>query len=393
MKKALTLSLSLLTLATLTACAGRSGNTNKSGGANTTTVASNQSAQVEIVDGEYLLSNNSGRNKKYLALRLKIKNTSGSSISFSPDNIALYNDQDDKIAAEFVYFPEDGEFELLSFEQLSDGRAVTGYVLFDAEPGQTYELEFSAMNEKTYKRTQPITIKVNTDHYTDKSEEALKAAEHFVSSVFLGDEVLLGQTRLNHTGEATVSLLTSSSSDKQTDQFADTSAYREEFIKLFTEDVTAAFDDFYPTEAESRALISSYIKANVERGRVDYSIKSYTPTAAEIYIRPQTIDLSALNTDQLVQEFIAKNQTTSFANSTAANQAAEGYIFEQIPNQLNTLPLKSHDFMDREGLPIRFIKEDGKWILDDSEENYYVDYLYEAFSGYATDLFFFVFLP
>lgn len=110
-------------------------------------------------------------------------------------------------------------------------------------------------------------------------------------------------------------------------------------------------------------------------------MKTYLPDFAEIYVRPEVIDLSTVDMDSLADKFVEENQG-KFENYSDAEKAAEKYVLEQIPTMLNTASIATSGSMyDKEGFLITLTKNsEGDWEINTASDSYY-SYLMETFSG------------
>lgn len=370
--------------------------------------AGNKVATVELVDGQYVFFDDSSTAGDYLALKLKVTNQYSSSIIVDPSNFPLYDSEGNKVSAEPYVFTDDKKFSYIDYQTLGKEKSVTGYLIYDIDKGDDYTLEFTALDKEEYKEQATVDLAIKSAEYTDPTDKVVAMAEEFVTSIFLEQAELVGEQSLNHSGEAVVTLLNDKKDDSkvdksdkdtkddksETDDFVlgDTKKLREEFQKDFASKISSNFTEYKPSDADTRELMAAYLQANAQKAKVQYKLKSYTPNLAEVYVRPETLDWSSVDNKKMIDDFIAKNSGANFSDYNAAYQAAERYIFEELANQFEKLPLKHDNYMDNEGYPIRFVKKDGEWVLDSSESNYYFDNLSKAFRGNIDSWFLLIFL-
>ncbi|OLF47027.1 hypothetical protein BU200_10425 [Streptococcus acidominimus] len=80
----------------------------------------------------------------------------------------------------------------------------------------------------------------------------------------------------------------------------------------------------------------------------------------------------------MVSKF-AQEHANDYNNYSDALKAAEKYLLEQIPGQLDSTPLVTDDLSDRDGFRLKLTNKKGKWTVDTSDYQY--DSLSQAFRG------------
>ena len=412
MKKVLKHSALVLTALALVAC----GNSKKASDNGT---ASNSNFEVSVKDGMYVLPKDEDSNSHYLALQVEIKNNRDKQFSFTSQDIALYNEKDEKVEPIQIY-ESDSKTKFMSYgDSISKGKSVAGYVVYEVDKDAKYELHFAPSFYDDVKENQKgkndVAIKVDPSQYEDTIDEAKEAMKKYVDAVYLDGENTGGASNVSFTNDKSqiVALEDKKSDKKSNDKKSDdkkseekkddkksedkksddkkssndsdvitndVKADREEFIKKFIESFGKGFYNYKPSDSELRTFAEAYIKANAKRAKVDYKVKTYLPDYAVIYVRPETIDLDNLNVYELSRKFYDENKG-KYSSYSEAMKAGEKYILENAPSQFDSTPLDTSDNMQKEGYEIKMTKKDGKWTIDTSSKNYNLKDMARTFRG------------
>ena len=429
MKKVLKHSALVLTALALVAC----GNSKKASDNGT---ASNSNFEVSVKDGMYVLPKDEDSNSHYLALQVEIKNNRDKQFSFTSQDIALYNEKDEKVEPIQIY-ESDSKTKFMSYgDSLSKGKSVAGYVVYEVDKDAKYELHFAPSFyddvKENKKGKNDVAIKVDPSQYEDTIDEAKEAMKKYVDAVYLDGENTGGASNVSFTDDKTqiVALEDKKSDNKKSDDKKsddkksddkksddkksddkksddkksddkksddkksddkkssndsdlitnDVKADREEFIKKFIESFGKGFYNYKPSDSELRTFVEAYIKANAKRAKVDYKVKTYLPDYSVVYVRPETIDLDNLNVHELSRKFYEENKG-KYSSYSEAMKAGEKYILENAPSQFDSTPLDTSDNMQKEGYEIKMTKKDGKWTIDTSSKNYNLKDMARTFRG------------
>ena len=423
MKKVLKHSALVLTALALVAC----GNSKKASDNGT---ASNSNFEVSVKDGMYVLPKDEDSNSHYLALQVEIKNNRDKQFSFTSQDIALYNEKDEKVEPIQIY-ESDSKTKFMSYgDSLSKGKSVAGYVVYEVDKDAKYELHFAPSFyddvKENSKDKNDVAIKVDPSQYEDNIDEAKEALKKYVDAVYLDGENTGGASNVSFTNDKSqIVALEDKKSDKKSDDKKsddkksddkksddkksddkksddkksddkksddkkssndsdvitnDVKADREEFIKKFIESFGKGFYNYKPSDSELRTFAEAYIKANAKRAKVDYKVKTYLPDYAVVYVRPETIDLDNLNVYELSRKFYNENKG-KYSSYSEAMKAGEKYILENAPSQFDSTPLDTSDNMQKEGYEIKMTKKDGKWTIDTSSKNYNLKDMARTFRG------------
>ena len=354
-------------------------------------VSGNNDVDVKIKGGTYVLPNDESSDSKYLALNVEIKNKSDKKLRLSEGDITLYNSDDEKIKPLNVYDSND-KFKTMSFEQVSKNKSISGYVVFEVDSKEKYELHYSPLyTDIDAKEKEDVTIKVDAAKYPDNVEKIEDLAKQYVDQVFLNgaDSANAGNVSNNNPNSATLTPLADKKDDKKKNKDADKgdefvlggdlAKAKSDFTKAFTTQFGEEFTYYKPSEAELRTFVDAYAKANAKRAKISYQVKSFFPESAIVYVRPETIGLENIRTYDLISKF-ADEHKADYSNYNDAYSAAEKYILEQAPSQFDSIPLVTSKYMENEGYELKLVKKNGKWVVDTSASIGYKS-LVRAFSG------------
>ena len=354
-------------------------------------VSGNNDVDVKIKGGTYVLPNDESSDSKYLALNVEIKNKSDKKLRLSEGDITLYNSDDEKIKPLNVYDSND-KFKTMSFEQVSKNKSISGYVVFEVDSKEKYELHYSPLyTDIDAKEKEDVTIKVDAAKYPDNVEKIEDLAKQYVDQVFLNgaDSANAGNVSNNNPNSATLTPLADKKDDKKKNKDADKgdefvlggdlAKAKSDFTKAFTTQFGEEFTYYKPSEAELRTFVDAYAKANAKRAKISYQVKSFFPESAIVYVRPETIGLENIRTYDLISKF-ADEHKADYSNYNDAYSAAEKYILEQAPSQFDSIPLVTSKYMENEGYELKLLKKNGKWVVDTSDSIGYKS-LVRAFSG------------
>lgn len=351
-------------------------------------VSGNNHVEVKIKDGTYVFPKDESSDSKYLALNVEIKNKSNKQLYISDNDITLYNSDDEKISSINVYDSSD-KFKTMSYEKVAKDKSVSGYVVFEVNPKDTYELHYSPLyTDIGKKEPEEVTIKVDAKKYADNVDKMEDLAKEYVEKVFLSGDASGKAENVSskQSDQAVVTTLTTKNDDKKkegkADQFVlggDLEKDRANFMTSFTKEFGEEFSYYTPSEAELRTFAEAYTKMNAKRAKVTYQVSSFLPESATVYVRPETIGLENIRTYDLVSKFVNEHRA-EYSDYNDAYKAAEKYILEQAPSQFDSIPLVTPKYMESEGYELKFTKKDGKWVVDSSDD-YGYKYLVRSFSG------------
>lgn len=354
---------------------------------------------VEILEGEFVTppDKTNRSSKDYIAVKVKLKNNTDSTVEIFTSDLTLYDEDGEEVEPSMVWDNTES-VHMLDTTSLSKGKTSTGYVIYEVSKKVTdYEMKVSAFKKgKGSMDDLEVEVKFSTDEFVDKREQALELAKTYINGVFLNgnSEIKASESTAlsSENGKADLVSLSHKSKTKSKDKDKtkvepfelgnDIEEEREDFIKNFVNDLDGNWDYYKPTEEERTKLALAYINENAKRAEVDFKIKSYLPGVVTVYVRPNLVDLSTIDTYNLIRDYVKSKGDSAFSDYSAAQKEAEKYIFDKLPEYFATASLSTPSYMPTEGYAITFVEDDGVWIFD-SSERYNFDYenLVEAFSG------------
>lgn len=364
MKKMLKHGLVLSAALLLAACGNSSGTSTSSDPG----VAENADVKLEVKGGTYVLPTDKSSDSQYLALELKVTNKSDKKMEISSSDFTFYDEEEDEVSALDTY-SYGSDFETLSFDSISGGKSKTTYLIYEIDEDASYSLHYAPFLEENAKE---LKVTVDSADYENTTGEIETLVSGYINAVFLNKETEASSSEKENEKE------------KKTSSAAlanDIEAAKNEFIADYVKELTDEFYYYTPSEDEAKTFINAYIAENAKRAKVAYKLKTYLPDFAEIYVRPEVIDLSTVDMDSLADKFVEENQG-KFENYSDAEKAAEKYVLEQIPTMLNTASIATSGSMyDKEGFLITLTKNsEGDWEINTASDSYY-SYLMETFSG------------
>ncbi|MBP2622980.1 DUF4352 domain-containing protein [Streptococcus oricebi] len=393
MNKFLKYTATFLAVATLAACSSGAKKASQDG------AASNNEFEFRVKEGFYVKPQDESAESDYLALKVEVKNKSKKSQEINNTEFALYDSDDEKIEPVRLY-SDDDKFKTLSYQTISKGKTTSGYIVYEVEKGAKYELHFTPTTYDTKsKGKNDLEIKLNTSKYEDNIDQAKEVTQKFVEGVFLNGEASgqASNVSVENPGGQIVALADKEKKSSDKDSSKDSSdekkdskkkddlkvsnnieKEREDYVAAFAKNLDSWFTYYEPSEAESRTFVQAYMKANAKRAKITYTIKSYLPDKAEVYVRPEVIDVSNLKTSDILSSWVEQNRG-QYNNLSDAYKAAEKYILEQAPSKFESTPLTTDTVGDKEGYLLKLTKSKGKWKIDTSDYSY--KNLVSAFGG------------
>lgn len=343
---------------------------------------------IEIKSGTYIVARTATetRDANYLALEVKITNKTSKTLSITNKNFGLYDSKKEKVSAEDTVYTSEDEFKMFLFEDVAKDSSVTGYLVFDVSKDEKYELVFNPLtfSVKEGKGDDEVRIAVDPKKYKDGRKDIVNLTKGFIEDVFLDSSEISYSDKLSSDGSATKTInLSDKDSDKKSSKFElvnDINEVKEEYFDMFSESLSSQFFYYEPTEKDVQTFLEAYIEANANYGDIEYSIKSYFPDSAVISVRPEVIDLSAIDIDSITEKFVQDNKG-KYSNTEEAQKAAERYILDKVPTMFDKgASLTDGDMNGKKGFEVKLLKnKSGKWeILTD---DYGFESLMEVFIG------------
>ncbi|MBS7577396.1 MULTISPECIES: DUF5105 domain-containing protein [unclassified Enterococcus] len=346
----------------LAACGGSSSKTKEE--------SASADASIKVNSGTYVVTEDSSSSddEGMLALNVSITNKTKKSMNFlGTSDIALYDSKDNKIDAENIY-TDDSKFKLFNTSKIAANKSASGYVVFEVNKNEKYELRFAPYSVDGDDEKE-IVLKIDSSKYKDESDNLKAASQQYIDAVFLGkasDDASKNKVELSN------------------DLEGEKTTFKEQFSKAVKKD----FDYYEPSTAELGTLVDSFIAANQKKAKVEYNVSELTPNRAVIYVKPETINISDIDTESIMDKFVDENQDKyDGSDYDKIYQDAEKYLLQQIPTKIEETNISTPDYMDGEGYKMILTKDDKKWSVDssDSSKNYEFDYIKSAFMGHLND--------
>lgn len=355
---------------------------------------------VEILEGEFVTppDKTSRSSKAYIAVKVKLKNNTDGTVELFRNDFTLYDEEGEEVEPTDVWDTTES-VNMLDTTSLPKGKSSTGYLFYEISKKVTdYEMKVSGYKKrKTSMDDLEVEVTFSTDEFVDKREQALDMAKTYINGVFLNgnSDIKASESTVlsSEDSRSNVVSLSHKAKNKTKDKKSkvkeeafelgnDIEEEREDFIKHFVAELDGNWNYYKPTEEERTRLALSYINENAKRADVDVKIKSYLPGVVTVYVRPNLVDLSTIDTYNLIRDYLKSKGDSALLDYETAQKEAEKYIFDKLPEYFATASLSTPSYMPTEGYAITFVEDDGVWVLESSERyNFEYENLVEAFSG------------
>ncbi|MFZ4870777.1 DUF4352 domain-containing protein [Enterococcus entomosocium] len=372
--KKLAKALALTTILLLNGCSTKESEQDTRGEA-----VSNDFVSVEVIGGEYILDeeNMATEEEGYLALNIRLENKSKESLDVYENDFSLYDSDGNQVASKRVYAEENAGLKEFSASSLSGKKSTNGYIVFNIDKGQEYELHYQPAYYTDQTKAKEIEVKIDTSKFSDDATAVQQLTQRYIEEVFLGKT-----TDTSDTSDSTGQSETQGGSrlSLTNDLSAEHDTFNETFTKLIKDDL---FSYYEPSATEIEKILESYEKANQENGKVTYTIASLYPKQAIVYVKPELINFYDVDVNSIDDEFTDANRGKyTSADYDKIYTDAEKYRAQKLPEVLSNTENTSSESGD--GYRIILVKTtDGKWSVDssDSTENYDFSSLKEVFMG------------
>lgn len=321
---------------------------------------------VKIKEGNYILPEDEevpdDEKEGYLALTVEVKNKSDKSLYLAQTDIALYDEEGNKVSVTDVY-TDNKAFKVLSYDKISANKSITGNVTFLVDKDKTYELHFEPeyYDGADDGGIDPIILTVDASKYKDETNEPLKAAEAFIDEVFLNSE--------NEDYDELIS------NDKAETQETFTEGFKETIKKLFN------YYDYKPTDEELIEIAEAFISANSKVAELNYHLGESYPNTTTVLITGKLINFGEIKDkmEDSIDEYMDSHQDVSATERR--KQAQQNMIQNDLISFINEQKATESDEYSSDGYGLLMTKKDDKWEVDTSSSNRHYEYLLEAFRG------------
>lgn len=334
MKKFGMLGITLLVCISLMGCSLGSESPKKKGETKTAEV-SKKSIAIKVLSGTYVIPK-SENDEKYLSLRIKLTNNSTDTERLLANNFSLVNKEKEATNAEsyigYSHMPMDDDY--LTAKEITADTSLTGNIVFKIEKQGVYTLNYAP----NIKKAKPISLKIDTRNYEDKSKEAEKALKAYVNEVYLGK------------------------SDLYADKYVENSltADKKEFDTEAKEKIQQNFTFSNPiADKDLTTLLKELKKGNASRGHVAYTLESFSGEDAYIGVKVRTISLTDLNSQMSDLSNKIQKETNYKATYKETQSAVIGIVIKEFPEILTKMPLKTSTVST-----VHLKKVNSKWKID-----------------------------
>lgn len=359
MKKVFKYALFTAAALSLSACAFAPKQTNNSTPASSQEKksASNGQVEVKVKSGEYVQPDDDATDSKYLAVELEFKNKTDKKMTISTYDLSVYNSDDVKVEPKRVY-DSSNNFKSLENQDLAKDKSMSGYLVFEVEEGKRYDLHYAPRSYSSdEEEPEEIELEVNPSDYPDNVDQAKNVVEDYVNQVFLGGEAKDKDSK---------------KSTKDNDDFVlggDLEKARQEFRAAFTESIRKRLRHYEFAEGELDPFIDAYIKANAEKANITYTVVEYLPGSIEVKVRPETLALKGFN-NNYYQSYYDQHPEYKGRDMNELYKAADKALADEMVTKMDSLPLLTSDSISTDGYRIKFVKKNGKWVLESKEFGY-----------------------
>ena len=297
--------------------------------------------EVEVDSASFVLLGDDGESidsenvKNPLAVTLKIKNTSDSSLNVAAHSDIKVYDGEDQLTTEPVYDSSLG-FEVSSSDEIGAGKAKNVTFIFNAEKEKEYEISITPMNYTSMKEEKEVIIKIDTAEYTESFDN------------------------LNNPAQALVAYIETIYMDKENVDYeklvaADKQALQEEGLVNFTEELENNFYSMDITKEEAAKQYAVYKAAMAQKASVTAETVANANGKAEVKLEYTSLPMTKMYDE------ISDYQDEYYENTGEYDsEKSDEYAFSKLDIILNSLEPKSGS----RDVEIQMIEKDGKWTVD-----------------------------
>jgi hypothetical protein len=328
----------LLAVAFLLVVTGCKSSNNGSGG-------NSNGVSFKVVDKKMFVNNESDNSKKYVGIKVKLKNTSKDSLSFSDDDFGLKDSKGNTKSPENGYFDDlNDSVSKLDYGKISDGESKTGWIFFNVKPTKKYTLTYKGTligddNTDDVKLSKPVDLSL----VKDESNDVNTAAKAYIDAVFFDGSSKEYKKYI--------------SNDLDVER---AKVYKETTNKIFE---AGGLENTEQSAKANAAIAQIYQKGNAEKTKIKTKVKVLTGNAAMVNISGYTMNLNdifenyELNTDE-------NGQVDPKEFLTGMLESMDSHDVKKISSTYLDLTLK---------------KDGSRWKVVDSGDTY--NRIVDAFDG------------
>ncbi len=311
--------------------------------------------EVAIESASFVLLGDDGESidpeneKNPLAVTLKVKNTSDSSLNVAAYSDIKVYDGENQLAVEPIYDSSLG-FEVSSSDEIGAGKAKNITFIFSAEKEKEYEISVTPKNFASMEEKEEVIVKIDTVEYAesfDNLNNPAKALAAFIETIYMDKE--------NVDYEKLVA--------------ADKQALQEEGLAAFTDSLEGHFYSMDITKEDAAKQYAIYKSAMAQKASVTAKTVENANGKAEV-----KLDYTSLPMSKMYDE-IRDYQDEHYKNTgDYDNEKQDEYAFSKLDVIINSLEPKNGSRQ----IDIRMIEKDGKWTVD--SEDYGAEELLNIFA-------------
>ncbi|RJS61222.1 DUF5105 domain-containing protein [Bacillus sp. PK3_68] len=347
-KKISILALMFAIMLALAGCGGSDAKEASGGGAGESKVA-----EVTIEKAEYILAGDDGESEGeetgLLAVDLKVKNKSKSTINVSSyDGVYLY-DGDEQLSPEKSVYARGIDLKDGGSSDIGAGKVKTIPFYFNVEKDKKYEIGVKPRLSEPGEEADEIMLGLDTKKYAesfDEIQDPAKALTAYIDVIYLGKD----------------------NSDYEKLVTADKEDVQETAKSKFKKQLDLSLPDMV-TDADIDKYYSSYKTVLGEKAEVQTKTTAKAGDKAVV-----KLDYSTVSTDDLYDKLY--NYQKEYRENTGGydTEKEKQYALSKFDTVVQSLEVAK----SQNGAEISMIKKDGKWTVNTSD--HYSDYLVRAFA-------------
>ncbi|HEY9576723.1 MAG TPA: DUF5105 domain-containing protein [Pseudobacillus sp.] len=310
-------------------------------------------AEVTIEKAEYILagddSESEGEETGLLAVDLKVKNNSKSTISVSSyDGVYLY-DGDEQLSPEKSVYTRGIDLKDEGSSDIGAGKVKTIPFYFNVEKDKKYEIGVKPRLSEPGEEADEIMLGFDTKKYAesfDEIQDPAKALTAYVDVIYLGKE----------------------NSDYEKLVTADKEAIQETAKSEFKKELEISLPDMV-TDADIEKYYNSYKAVLGEKAEIE--TKTIAKAGDKAVVK---LNYSTVSTDKLYDKLY--NYQKEYRENTGGydTEKEKQYALSKFDTVVQSLEVVK----SQNGAEISMIKKDGKWTVNTTD--HYSDYLVKAFA-------------
>ncbi|WP_077247482.1 DUF5105 domain-containing protein [Pseudobacillus wudalianchiensis] len=313
----------------------------------------NKVAEVSIEKAEYILAGDDGESEDgeagLLAVDLKVKNDSKSTINVSPyDGVYLY-DGDEQLSPEKSVYTRGIDLKDGGSSDIGAGKVKTLPFYFNVEKDKKYEIGVTPSLSEPGEKADEILLVLDTKKYAESFEEIqdpAKALTAYIDVIYFGKE----------------------NSDYEKLVTADKEAVQQTAKGEFKKELDISLPDMV-TDADIEKYYSSYKSVLGEKAEIEAKTMAKAGDKAVV-----KLDYSTVSTDNLYDKLYSFQKEYRENTGGYDTEKEKQYALSKFDTVVQSLEVVK----SQNGAEISMIKKDGKWTVNNAD--HYSDYLVQAFA-------------